>query len=70
MLPLNIRSPDCNFPNGCPSDICTENPEDDCDQCSGTGETMESQSDLQIFRHLVFVIFLLCSMFIVSRIKL
>ncbi|RLU21869.1 hypothetical protein DMN91_006246 [Ooceraea biroi] len=51
----------CEFQNGCPSGVCrADERSDDCEEESGTS----TDDDPQILRHLVFLILLLCSMFI------
>lgn len=57
----------CEFQNGCPNGACRVNDvERDCDGENGT----DTDNDPQILRHLVFLILLLCSMFIVRKLLL
>lgn len=49
----------CEFQNGCPNGACMADVERDCEE----NET-NTDNDPQILRHLVFLILLLCSMFI------
>ncbi|KYQ58710.1 hypothetical protein ALC60_02358, partial [Trachymyrmex zeteki] len=49
----------CEFQNGCSNEVCRAN-EDGCEEENGTN----ADDDPQILRHVVFLILLLCSMFI------
>jgi len=61
---INIFRIGCEFQNGCPSEICRADERNDgCEEESGTN----TDNDPQILRHLVFLILLLCSMFIVCK---
>lgn len=61
----NIFRIGCEFQNGCPNGACrVDDVERDCDEENGTN------TDPQILRHLVFLILLLCSMFIVRKLLL
>lgn len=52
----------CEFQNGCPNGACrADEDRDNCEEENGTNV----DDDPQILRHLVFLILLLCSMFIV-----
>lgn len=55
----------CEYQNGCPNGVCRgdNDEEDDCDGNSNENGT-NAVDDPQILRHLVFLILLLCSMFI------
>lgn len=55
----------CEFQNGCPNGTCRGDTEEyNCE------ESETSADDPQILRHLVFLILLLCSMFIVRKLLL
>lgn len=54
----------CEFQDGCPSGVCRANERsDECEEETGTNDA-GTDNDPQILRHLVFLILLLCSMFI------
>ncbi|XP_017878429.1 integral membrane protein GPR155 [Ceratina calcarata] len=53
----------CEFANGCPNGVCRGN-SNDIDDCDLLVDLENERNDLQSLRHLVFVILLLCSMFI------
>ncbi|XP_015437374.1 PREDICTED: integral membrane protein GPR155 [Dufourea novaeangliae] len=53
----------CEYSDGCPNGVCRSNNEtDDCDQY--LEDERNASNDPQTLRHLVFLILLLCSMFI------
>lgn len=54
----------CDFQNGCPNGACrADDTERECDE----ENQINTDNDPQILRHLVFLILLLCSMFIVRE---
>lgn len=63
----NVCSIGCEYADGCPNGICRSNNNeiDDCDLY--LSNERNTADDPQTLRHLVFLILLLCSMFIVSK---
>lgn len=57
---INAPRIGCEFQNGCPDRTCRDDVETDCNEENGTS----TDNDPQILRHLVFLILILCSMFI------
>ncbi|XP_031835558.1 integral membrane protein GPR155 homolog anchor [Nomia melanderi] len=64
LVPPSSRTPiiGCEYPDGCPSGTCRGN-NNEIDNCDLENE-QDATDDAQILRHLVFLILLLCSMFI------
>lgn len=53
----------CDYANGCPNGVCRGN-DNEIDDCELLVDLENERNDPQSLRHLVFVILLLCSMFI------
>lgn len=64
VIDVNVFSIGCEFQNGCPSGPCRADEDaNGCEEETGTN----ANDDPQILRHLVLLILLLCSMFIVRK---